>query len=329
MVAGLNTLQKAQAGIEAARGTGIAATRIVYFDRGAWFDEAIGREFPNEDRNSFIEHYRNLTTSRAATLSGVANATFDDLPWFMQSFGKGAVTGVNSATTVYTYTFAPTAASDDLKTITWEVGNDTQAYQLPYGVGQKIELSWAGGQPVKMSVDYLAQRAIPQAFTGALSDRTGIEDAVGTTAKVFIDNTGGTIGTTQALNVLSGKVTLVNNWEQITHLVGNLYPDDAQRDGRFLDLELDIHFNNTTEYAQLLAGGERLIRVVFTGTVIAGSVGSINRTITIDFYGFYLSAPFSVNNAIRVVKVIGQSQYNTTATTDWKMTIANQLVTLP
>jgi len=64
MPAGLNTLQKAQAGLETVRGTGIAATRIVYFDRGAWFEELIGRDFPDEDRNSFIQNYRNLTVSR-------------------------------------------------------------------------------------------------------------------------------------------------------------------------------------------------------------------------------------------------------------------------
>src|SRR5712671_1682972 len=275
MVAGLNTLQKAQAGLETVRGTGIAATRIAYFDRGAWFDELIGREFPDEDRNSFIGHYRNVTTSRVALFTAGANATFDDLPWFCQGFAKGAVTAVLSNVAVQTYTFQPTAATDDLKTVTWEVGNDTQAYQLPYGLAEKLELTWVAGQPLKMSVDYLAQRAVPQAFTGALSDRTGLEDIVGTTAKVFIDNAGGTIGTTQALNVLSGKITLNNRWQQITHLVGNLYPDDAQRDDRWIDYELDIHFNNTTEYAQLLAGGERLIRISLIGTIIPGSVGSI------------------------------------------------------
>src|SRR6266540_3856083 len=109
MPGGLNTLQKAQSGIEAVRGTGIAATRIAYFDRGAWFDEAVTREFPNEDRNSFIEHYRNFTSARVASLAGVANGTFEDFPWFLQGFAKGGVAGVLSNTTVYTYTHTPTA----------------------------------------------------------------------------------------------------------------------------------------------------------------------------------------------------------------------------
>jgi hypothetical protein len=312
MPAGLNTLQKAQAAIEATRGTGIAATRIVYIDRGPWPDEAIGREFPDEDRNSFIQNYRNVTVSRGPVAWPVmANATFEDLAWYLQGFAKGAVTGVLSNTSVYTYTFSPTAATDDLKTITWEVGNDTQAYQIPYSLGQKLELSWVGGQPVKMSAEYVGQRMIPQAFTGALSDRTGIEDIVGTTAKVYIDNAGGTIGTTQALNVLSGKITLQNRWEQITHLVGNLYPDDAQRDSRWIDFELDIHFNNTTEFAQLLAGGERIIRIAFQGTTIAASSPPTAKAVDIDLYGYYTSAPFAASNAIRVVKVVGQPRSTT------------------
>jgi hypothetical protein len=328
MPAGLNALQKAQAAIEATRGTGIAATRIVYLDRGAWFEQPVGREFPEEDRNSFIDNYRMLTVSHMAKVTAVARETFDDAPWWGQFFWKGGVTGVLSAITVYTYTFTPTVAVDDLKTMTLEVGNDTQAYQIPYVLGQKLEISWTRGQGVKMNVDLLGQRLIPQAFTGALSDRT-LEDVVGTTAKVWIDNAGGTIGTTQALNVLGGKVSWDNNWTQITHLIGQLYPDDAQRGVRHLAIELDVHFNNTIEFAQLVAGGERLIRVQFTGTIIAGSTGNVVRSITIDFYGFYLSAPFSTDGPIRVVKLVGESVYDATATFDWKVAIACQLATLP
>lgn len=329
MPAGLNALQKAQAGLEATRGTGVAATRIAYFDRGAWFEELIGREFPDEDRNSFINNYRAVTVSRMGRFSGAANATYPDLPWFLQSFAKGGVTAVVSNTTVQTYTFAPTATTDDLKTVTWEVGNDTQAYQLPYSLAEKLELTWQGGGPVKLNVDYLSQRAIPQAFTGALSDRTGLEDLVGTTAKVFIDAAGGTIGTTQALNVLSGKVTLQNRWQQITHLVGNLYPDDAQRDSRWIDFEIDVHFNSATEYAFLLSGAERLLRINFTGTTIAGSSPSTPKSVNVDLYGVYLTAPFAVSNAIRTVKLTGSTFFDTGAAADWKIAVACDVATLP
>ncbi len=328
MPAGLGALQKAQAALEVTRGTALAATRIVYLDRGAWFEQLVGREFPQEDRNSFIDNYRQLTVSQMVKLAAIARDTFDDLPWWGQLFWKGGVTGVLSNTSVYTYTFQPTVASDDLKTATLEIGNDTQAYQIPYCLGDKLEVSWVNGKGASLAVELLGQQLIPQAFTGALSDRV-IEDVVGTTAKVWIDNSGGTIGTTQALNVLGGKLTWQNAWSQITHLRGNLYPDDAQRDVRHVDIELDVHFNNTTEFAQLIAGGERLIRVQFTGTTIAASSPSTVKSQTFDFYGFYLSAPFAVQGPVRVVKLVGQSVYDATATFDWKVAIANQLVSLP
>jgi hypothetical protein len=260
--------------------------------------------------------------------SGVGNATYEDLPWWLQIFAKGGVTGVLSATTVYTYTFTPTATSDDLKTVTLEVGNDTQAYQIPYGLGEKLELSWQGGQPVKMSVDLLGQQLTAQSFTGALSDRTGRgprrHDGQGLHRQRRRHDRHDA-----GANVLAGKITLSNRWQQITHLRGNLYPDDAQRDSRWIDFEFDIHFNNTTEFAQLLTGGERMIRVLFTGTTIAGSAGSIARTTTINLYGYHVSAPFATSNAIRTVKIVGNTQYDTTATTDWSIAVANALVTLP
>src|SRR6266568_1752679 len=309
MPAGLNALQKAQAFLETTRGTAAAATRIVYFDRGAWFEQIVGKEFPSEDRNSFVDNYRQVITDHRVQLSGGADATFDDLAWWGQIFWKGSVAAVLSNTSVYTRTFQPTVATDDLQTATLEIGNDTQAYQVPYCLGQKLELDWAGGQAVKMSVDLLGQQLVAQAFTGALSDRV-LEDLVGTTAKVYIDNAGGTIGTTQALNVLRGKLTWENAWTQITHLRGNLYPDDAQRDVRMLKLELDVHFNNTTEFAQLLTGGERLIRVQFTGSNIPASSPTTAKTATFDFYGFHVTAPFADEGPIRIVKLTGSSVYD-------------------
>src|ERR1051326_6091436 len=327
MPAGLNTLQKAQAFLESTRGTTGTATRIVYFDRGAWFTHNVQREFPDEDRNSFVDFYRQITLAQSVGLSGGFTATFDDIPWWLQLYAKGGVAGVLSNTSVYTYTFAPTVTSDDLKTATMEIGNDTQAYQIPYVLGQKLELTWGGGQAVKCNADMLGQKLTAQAFSGALSDRT-LEDIVGTTAKVWIDNAGGTIGTTQALNVLSGKITLENKWAQITHLQGNLFPDDAQRDSRSIQIELDVHFNNTTEFAQLLAGGERLVRVQFTGTNIAASSPTTAKSLTIDFYGYWTAAPFSVSGPIRVVKMTGQSVYDATPAADWKIVAVNQLVSL-
>ena len=331
MTAGAIAIEKLQAGLETVRGTAVPATRIVYPQRGGWFDQTITREFMDEDHSSYIAHYGSVVTEQKANLTFPFYLTASDIAWYGQQFLAGAVTGVLSAVTVYTYTFSPTivsASTDNLKSATYEAYSDTQAYQLPFCLGDTLALTWTNGKIATGTATYLAQQAIPQAITGSLTDRTGLNPMAGTSVSVFIDAAGGTIGTTPAVGVTGGTITWNNSWQQITHSLGNLYPDDAARLPRALTIELDQHWTTAAEYATLKAGGERLIRVVFTGPVIAGSTGSVHETITADFYGFYLSAPFSVDNAIRRVKLTGESQYDTTATTDWKLAAATSLATL-
>lgn len=330
MATGAIALERLQAGLESTRGTAVAATRRVYGERGnAWFDPTVSKEFLAESMTSYISNYRHVVTGVTAKLGIPGYVTASDLAWWGQLFWKGGVAGVLSATTVYTYTFTPTVASDDLKTATFEAQSDTQGYQFPFCLGEKLEISWVAGKAVQFSADLLAQQYVAQAVTGAIGDRTVLNGMAGTTAQVFIDNAGGTIGTTPAANVLGGKLTWTNNWMPITHNKGNLYYDDAVRETRSLAIELDIHFNTTTEQAALLSDAERLIRVQFVGPVIAGSAGNITESVKADFYGFHTDTTFSASKAIRVVKIMGESQYDTTAGFDWAVAVANSNVTLP
>lgn len=329
MTVGAIAIERLQAGLEATRGTAVAATRRVYPERGGWFDGTIVREFPDESRSSYIKNYAGATVEVGGKLSYPAYLTAADFAWYGQGFFKGGVTGVLSNTAAYAYAFAPTAASDDLKTATFEAYSDAQGYQLPFCLGEKLEVSWQAGKLAMLSVDYTAQQAIPQAVTASIADRTGLNPLTGTTVKVFADAAGGTIGTTPLANVLSGKITWANNWDPITHTIGNLFYDDAARLPRFLSLELDVHFNSPTEYAFLKSGGERLIQVVFTGPNIASSSPATNESVTVDFYGYYLTGAFAVTKAIRTVKLTADSQYDTVAATDWNVSVVNALATLP
>lgn len=330
-MAGIIAVEKLQAGLEATRGTAVAATRKVYGqgNGASWFEPTVTKEFVTESMGSYVKNYRHVVTGETAKLTIPGHLTASDAAWWGQLFWKGGVTAVNSATTVYTYTFSPTVATDDLKTATFEAHSDTQDYQLPFCLGEKFEITWAEGKAVQFSSELMAQQYIPQAITGAITDRTGLNPLAGTTAKVFIDAGGGTIGTTQYNNVISGKLTWQNMWMPITHNQGALFYDDAAREVRSLALELDIHWKDTQELAALLADTERLIRVQFTGPTIPGSTGSVPETIKADFYGFHIGAAFSPNKAIRMVKMTGESQYDTTAGFDWQVACATSVAVLP
>lgn len=330
MATGALALERIQAGLETTRGTAVAATRRVYGERGpAFFDPSVSKEFLSEAMSSYIANYRHVVTGVGGKLTIPGWVTASDLAWWGQLFWKGSVAGVLSAVTVYTYTFAPTAGSDDLKTGTFEFQTDTQGYQVPFCLADKLEISWVTGKPVQFSAELLGQQYVAQAVTGAIGDRTTLNPLAGTTANVWIDNGGGTIGTTVAANVLGGKITWQNKWMPITHAKGQLYYDDAVREARSVAFELDVHFNTVTEAAALLADTERLIRTKFTGPVIAGSTGNVPESVTVDLYGFHLDASFSPNKAIRMAKLVGESQYDTTATFDWQVAVANAVAALP
>lgn len=328
---GALALERIQAGLESTRGTAVAATRRVYGERGpAFFEPTYKKEFLNEANTSYIANYRHVVVEQSAKLTIPAWVTAADLPWWGQLFWKGSVAATGPTnTSVYTYTFTPTVASDDLKTATFEVFTDTQGFQIPFALADKLEISWQAGKPVMMSAELIGNAFASTSVTGAISDRTGLNAIAGATAQVYIDAAGGTIGNTAYNNVVGGKITWQNKWMPINHSEGTLAYDDAVRETRSVALELDVHYKETAELAQLTADGERLIRVAFTGPAITSSSPSTNESIKVDFYGFYLGAAFSANKAIRMVKLTGESQYDTAAGFDWKVTVANGLSSLP
>lgn len=322
---GLTALSKFQAALESTRGTPVPATRIQPLN--GWMVPMATRNLVHEQRNSFIDVFRSFQVKQWAELKGLTTSpTFEDLPWFLQGFLKGGVTGSVHDTTAYTYLFTPTAAADDLKTVTWEVGDDTQAFQLPFGIGDKLELTISADKPAVMTCDYLAQQATKHTFTGALTDRV-TNDINGALATATIDAT--TIGTTAVTNVLDAKLTLTNNWTQLWRLDGNLFPGDAYRKPRSAQLALTLQFANTTEYdAFLTAPAERKIRLKVLGPVITGSTGK-TMILQIDWYGYWDTFPLVDQGGIHVAQAVGTSHYDTTAAYDFSISVDNSLVTLP
>ncbi len=122
-------LLKAQAGIESTRGTNVAATRKVYAQITPSYTKAL-MEF-QDTTGTFFDRRRPAYGREKVGFSAKDIATFEDLPWWAQFFLKGGVAGVSDAGTppAYTYTFAPSAATDDLKSMTLEFNDDGNPYE--------------------------------------------------------------------------------------------------------------------------------------------------------------------------------------------------------
>lgn len=323
---GLVALTGLQAGIESVRGTSVAATRIQPCT--ATMKSIVERYAPQEDRNSFEDFFRSAQTKERVEITGAkAWATFEDLPWFLQLFAKGGVTGVLSNVAAYTYTFLPTASVDDLSTATFEVFNDTQSFMVNWVVGKKLELNYQRGQPVEMTMDFFGQHATKQAKTGSLTQRTTEDITDGLTA-AYIDTT--TIGTTLVADVLSAKWTLDNMWEPIYTLNGTRYPNKFIRARRHVEAEAILQFDATVEYDAFMTGTNRKLRLKSTGSVIPTSSPSTNKSVSADFYtAGWDTADFGRQGGIWTASLKGRSTYDSTATASWQISVVNGLATLP
>lgn len=333
---GLQALSFLQASLETTAGTALAATRVEPI-LGGWLRESFERNFPDEQRASFIAHYRNFALKRYVEISGLQIApTYEGIGWWCNLLLDGTlatgtppvIRGVTSDTTVETMTFR-NRTTNTLATATMEMGDDTQGYQVPFVIGSKFELGWGASQPMTLSVDLLGQRAIPATKTAALT-AGAYEDIIGATSTAKIDTT--TINTTAVTNVLDAKITIDNGWMHDFTLDGNIYPGGAHRSKtRYAQLEATLQFVNTTEYLIYQNSGigtPRKIRLNTTGTAIAGSGAGV-RTFYTDWYGVWETAEFDSVDGQHVVKFTGRSQYDTSATYDWLVSVASALCPLP
>lgn len=317
MTEGLVALTGLQAGIETTRGTAVPATRIAPLT--ATMKHVIERYYPQEDRNSFEDYFRSAQTKEHVEIGGAtAWATFEDMPFWLSLFAKGGVTpsGYDGA---YLWDFTPTSDADDLDTATFECFNDTTSWQIPFVVGNKIEIGWQRGQPVSLNMDFLGQTANVQAKTGSLTQTSG-EDITDGLSACYIDTT--TIGTTLAANVLSAKATIANGWEPIYTLSGTKYPNRFSRGNRrHAEIELVAQFDSTTEYDAFVAGTTRKVEI--------RSSGSGSNSFAFQLYsGGWDTADFGRQGGIWTVSLKSSSTYDLTAGASWSASVVNDVASI-
>ena len=327
-ITGRVPLKKWQAAIEATPGTILAATRLQPMLSGDLVPE-IKREYPKQQRGSFIANYgESYQYQQSVSLQGCTTVpTFEDLPWFLQAFAKGSVTAQATAVTAYNYTFTPTVATDDLQTVNWEVAGDTQTYSVPFSLGTRFRLEGGINKASVQTADYVAQRHVAQSITSNLSLRT-TEAVVFAKGKAYIDSA--TIGTTQVYTVLDFSFELETGQKQHFVLDGNLYPRDSYRgETRMANLEATLAFTDTIETASFSSNTQRKVRFTFDGSNITGSSPATTKRLTLDWYGKWAEAPFAEQDGLVVIKVKGESEYDSAAGHDWRIQVTNDLPTLP
>lgn len=286
---------------------------------------------PAEDRGTFINNYRSSLGVVRASLPLTGGCSYEDLPWWFQLALKGGVTGVLSAVTAYTYTFVPTAGTDDLKTATFEWGDDTQAFDMNRGMVDTFEITAELNSFWSFSVGIIGTDMKTTTFTGALGDRT-VEDVNTYLTKLAIGAAGAVPSSYMTGRFIKFKLSINN------HLSRKFFADGVAptiggigRGKREFNLELTFEGNaaTITERGVWEAGTNRVARITATGSAIAGSTGPVNRTVDIVFPGKWSAYVVGERDTNTTFTATMRNEYDSALAYDLSAAVTNGLVTLP
>lgn len=327
-----------QGGLESAKGTAVAATRIL-MARPTSVTLNQPRAFVEEDRGTLVDATRFNAGVKDYTFTVTAEGvSYEQLGWFLQTCSKGSVAAVTFATAAKRYTFSPntTTTGDDLQAATIQMGDDTQSYQAAYCEGTSWSLGFstiAVGQaaPVTLTVNYVGQSFASNTKTAGLSTPT-VESIlatngtwqVGTTATAF-----------QSLPTVSGQLRafMFNSDNQLGRKVfvgdpGLTYSNIGR--GRRISTftaTFEADANGTTRFVDWDTGIFKRMRLTLNGTSVTGAAPDTKKSITLDGQFVFTSFnPIGVADTNTVYEMAGRFVEDSTlgtANSDYQLALVN------
>jgi hypothetical protein len=196
----LEVFYSGRAALETVRGTSLTPTRIIYFEQ-ATETQDVATIRPQEHRASYSPVYSASAGPEHSRLNFQGRLTYDDAPWWLNLFMAPKLTPTGAGP--YVYTFLPNPTADDVKTATIELAyadtiGTAPGFRYNGCFGSKLNLKFAKNADgaVTYNADLFVQKPATAitAFTGSLSDRTGLTPMSANNTTVYIDTS--TIGTT-------------------------------------------------------------------------------------------------------------------------------------
>jgi hypothetical protein len=321
----LQVFTSARAALETVRGTSLTPTRLIYGEEFA-IEQTVETIRPTELRASYNPVYSASAGPERNAFRMSGRMSYDDLIWHASLFFKGGVSPTGAGAD-RTWTFLPTAASDDLKTATVQLGYvDTIGASAPgvevnYVFGDTFNLHFEKNNDgaLTFASTFLAAKASTQisAFTGALSDRAVVLASCNNTT-AFIDTT--TIGTTGDANVISLDFNLSQSPVPLYTLDGTTAARAVYRPThRRWSSTIVRQFANDTEWDKYVDKTPRKVRLRTTGPVLGGS----NYKIDLDLYGVYTNRTWTDVDGIITETLTLEQIYDATATADHQLVVVN------
>lgn len=203
-MAGIQTLRKAEIGLESTAGTAVTATTVW---RGDWklTDDRTIEAVP-EMIGQMLPKHRQVEVARQVTIELLdAPLTFQQVGYPLSASIEATVTGAaDGAGTgkIYEYNLGVSSPNTP-KSYTFRLGDNQRVDVVEYAVCTKFTIKGSSREALRMSSSWVGRQATDGDFTGGLTLPT-VEEALFGKSVIYIDAAAGTIGATQKTSTWVG-----------------------------------------------------------------------------------------------------------------------------
>lgn len=324
------SMNKIQLGRESTAGTAVAATTIW---RGpfAMLEDSSERQIVDENIGLLVQAERAYDKMYGARLAMPATEmTFEQLPHLLEA---GILTATPSGGGPYTRVYAyPTDNSvPTIKTYTIETFNaaaDNDMLEAEYCFVEEFTLEGAAGEAWKMSANWIGRQVTPSTPT-SLSTLVAVEDAMVPLTTLYIDATGGTVGTTQRSKVFMGGSIKVKTG-LVAVMIGDGQMYFVSHKWTKPEITYSLNFELQDDSVSVVAA-ERAIRKSGAVRLLQLSIaGSSSRSIVLKWAGKHDTVGnYENSNGNTTVRIDGHAVYSSADALFFSATVINNVSALP
>lgn len=317
-----------QLGREETAGTAVAATAI-------WRGPAT--DIVDESEHIFPEEHVGmlLPTNREYVPNKYARLTFPETELTFEQFlhvleaGVKTVSATGTGPYVYTYSFPTSTTLNSIKTYTLESGSKLagDANEMEYAFVEEFGLSGTGKEAWKLSSTWVGRQKSTTTLTAGLSLTTQ-EEAFFNKTQLYIDATGGTVGTTAKAGVLTAATFNVKTG------VVPLWTADGQLyfyGHKFVQPEVTFTLTFELENNSGILAAQRAAWVAKTLQLFSlKCTGSSTSIIQLKWAGKYTGfGEYNNADGNTVVEASGRALYSSTDSLYTTIVVTNSLATVP
>jgi len=324
----VNQLLKLVGALESTAGSAATATRVLYANEATPSQE-ITSIANTTLRGNYFETYEINPGIERNGLNIAGPVLYNQIPFWLETAVKG---GVSASGTVAPYTWAYTPNSGTAnapKTFTAEWGwadggTVVPTYLLAGCATDELSISYVKDEAVSFTATTIAAGtvALGTAYSASPADTTQVS-VLGVDAAVYIDAT--TIGSSADTSVQEATFTLTRGLVRRDVLDGtSAAVDTVAPVARQARLEIVRYFTNRNELDKFLLKSERKIRIAVTGPTL----GAGNYEFTLDFYGVADTHEIAEVDGVIVANITYRGIVDSSASTDFSITVKNNLSTI-